>query len=336
MINLFNEIVPTTDGKFMCLSKDILLTTDNLLHNHIKKCLMEGMRRSELVNLKGLRNGGTTFTLIEFAKENNLFVIVPDRDMVSLREKYDYKGIYSIGTLVLARGRKTTNVAIDVGVYSKENIEKIKDMGFNIVTGYVQDLELENKTCEKNKNFDEEVIENLKREIVLLGKSMRNERSRGNFSNYKHLINSYKEIMGLIQDLSKENNADKGTIRIKANEDSNIVIDKDGIREGGLNIGESLKNISKTPEKEKFYMEFYYREGKEPASIGIFNKDKLWIITNVYNVDEIIKFIENDTSCEKDNSIFYVDINGFGIDIYNILKHNGYNVCELECKILNN
>lgn len=83
-------------------------------------------------------------------------------------------------------------------------------------------------------------------------------------------------------------------------------------------------------------MEFYYREGKEPASIGIFNKDKLWIITNVYNVDEIIKFIENDTSCEKDNSIFYVDINGFGIDIYNILKHNGYNVCELECKILNN
>lgn len=318
MINLFNEIVPTTDGKFMCLSKDSLITTDNLLHNHIKKCLMEGMRRGELVNLKGLRNGGTTFTLIEFAKENNLFVIVPDRDMANLREKYDYKGIYSIGTLVLAKGRKTTSVAIDVGVYSKENIEKIKDMGFNIVTGYVQDLELENKICEKNKDFDEEVIENLKREIVLLGKSMRNERSRGNFSNYKHLINSYKEIMGLIQDLSKENNADNST------------------RECGLNIGESLKNISKTPEKEKFYMEFYYREGKEPASIGIFNKDKLWIITNVYNVDEIIKFIENDTSCEKDNSIFYVDINGFGIDIYNILKHNGYNVCELECKILNN
>lgn len=257
MINLFNEIVPTTDGKFMCLSKDSPLITDNLLHNHIKKCLMEGMRRSELVNLKGLRSGGATFTLIEFAEENNLFVIVPDRDMISLREKYDYKGIYSIGRLVLAKGRKTTNVAIDVGVYSKENIEKIKDMGFNIVTGYVQDLELENKICEKNKNFDEEVIENLKREIVLLGKSMKNERSRGNFSNYKHLINSYKEIIGLIQDLSKENNADKGTIRIKANEDSDIVISKNGIKIEGdmISLGDVLKAIEgvwgNISEKEK-------------------------------------------------------------------------------------
>ena len=99
-----------------------------------------------------------------------------------------------------------------------------------------------------------------------------------------------------------------------------------------ISVRRILDDISKTPEKEKFYMELYYREGKEPASIGIFNKDKLWIITNVYDVDEIIKFIENDIPCEKDNSIFYVDTNS----IYSTLKENGYDVRELECKILNN
>lgn len=107
------------------------------------------------------------------------------------------------------------------------------------------------------------------------------------------------------------------------------------IRTSSLNIGESFKSIFESLDnKEKFYIEIYHREGKGSASIGIFNKDKFWIVRNVYNIDEIIKFIENDILCEKDNSIFYVDVNGLGVSIYDILKHNGYDVRKLEYKIL--
>lgn len=110
----------------------------------------------------------------------------------------------------------------------------------------------------------------------------------------------------------------------------------------GLNFGRFMellernwKDISKD-NKEKFYIEVYYREEKDSATISIFNKDKLWIIKNVRDVDKIVKFIEDDIPCKKDDSIFYVDINGFGISIYDTLKENGYDVRKLECKILNN
>lgn len=110
----------------------------------------------------------------------------------------------------------------------------------------------------------------------------------------------------------------------------------------GLNFGRFMellernwKDISKD-NKEKFYIEVYHREEKDSATISIFNKDKLWIIKNVRDVDKIVKFIEDDIPCKKDDSIFYVDINGFGISIYDTLKENGYDVRKLECKILNN
>lgn len=91
-------------------------------------------------------------------------------------------------------------------------------------------------------NFNEKVVENLKNEIECLNHSLVKARQDSNFSMYKNLINSYRETVMLINELSGNNlkvkhgmiqktekiilQVENGTI---TNEDGNIILNKDGI-----------------------------------------------------------------------------------------------------------
>lgn len=54
---------------------------------------------------------------------------------------------------------------------------------------------------EQELSFNEKVVENLKKEIENLNSSLENCRKSENFSMYKNLINGYRDVVRLIQDL---------------------------------------------------------------------------------------------------------------------------------------
>ncbi|NFH40705.1 hypothetical protein [Clostridium sporogenes] len=91
-------------------------------------------------------------------------------------------------------------------------------------------------------NFNEKVVENLKNEIECLNHSLTKARQDGNFSMYKNLINSYRETVMLINELSGNNlkvkssviqtpekiilQVENGTI---TNENNDIILSKNGV-----------------------------------------------------------------------------------------------------------
>lgn len=97
----------------------------------LQEKLNEGAIKREFISTFGLRSIGKTHALIIFARKFNLSVIVSNRCIAdSLREKYDYKKIYTCGDNF--RGRNDLFVfdeGVDIGTL---DIDVSK-----VVTGYV-------------------------------------------------------------------------------------------------------------------------------------------------------------------------------------------------------
>ncbi len=89
--------------------------------------------------------------------------------------------------------------------------------------------------------FNEKVVENLKNEVEYLNHSLAKAREDRNFSMYKNLINSYRETVMLINELSENKKcksniiqtSDKIIMRVEngqlTTENNEVIIDKNGI-----------------------------------------------------------------------------------------------------------
>ncbi|WP_061336684.1 hypothetical protein [Clostridium botulinum] len=90
-------------------------------------------------------------------------------------------------------------------------------------------------------SFNEKVVENLKNEVEYLNHSLARARESGNFSMYKNLINSYRETVMLINELSENKKcksniiqtSDKIIMQVEnrqlTTENNEVIIDKNGI-----------------------------------------------------------------------------------------------------------
>ncbi|AUN01639.1 hypothetical protein RSJ19_01290 (plasmid) [Clostridium botulinum] len=102
-------------------------------------------------------------------------------------------------------------------------------------------------------SFNEKVVENLKNEVEYLNHSLARARESGNFSMYKNLINSYRETVMLINELSENKKcksniiqtSDKIIMQVEnrqlTTENNEVIIDKNGINIKNTN-GINIKN----------------------------------------------------------------------------------------------
>lgn len=122
-------------------------------NNYLYEKLLKASVNRELVSVRyGDRKVGKTSTLIEFAKEFRLSVIVPHQAIADrLKEIYGYDAIYGYGQNGESlRGLFSKKVVLDEGFvqenklgtayissYKYYNVTlKLNEMGFEIITGY--------------------------------------------------------------------------------------------------------------------------------------------------------------------------------------------------------
>ncbi|EKS4345237.1 hypothetical protein QB607_003241 [Clostridium botulinum] len=163
-------------------------------------------------------------------------------------------------------------------------------------------------------DFNEKVVENLKNEIECLNYSLAKARQDGNFSMYKNLINSYRETVVLINELSGNNLKEKPSIIVKngtiTNENGDVILSKDGInitsrklscRKCGCNLDES---------------KFYEVDGCDKIHYTICKNCIRKIIIDKYGDIDIDKFKEvlQDMDERFDEKLFY-----------KMMKSNAYN-----------
>jgi hypothetical protein len=97
--------------------------------------LLKAAIKQELVRVSQNERGiGKTTTLINFAKEFDLAVVVPLREIAKhLRTQFDYDKIFSVNDL---KGRKLKRIVVDEGIDVYKLKELKHDKGFEIVTGF--------------------------------------------------------------------------------------------------------------------------------------------------------------------------------------------------------
>jgi hypothetical protein len=186
----------------------------------LEERLIEGFCKGELIYTQELRGIGKTYSLVRFAKDRGFVVIEPNKARAEdLRKTYNYKNIYGVEDMNL---RKMQVCVVDEGI----NIEKLlNDMECTILTGF-SDIkginlkktafrsELIKNSSNKELSFKEKTIETLKEEAELLDKARRKALSAGNNSDYKLLIDNYKKVINLIQELEEEKNSINYTMNI--------------------------------------------------------------------------------------------------------------------------
>ncbi|MGG3800453.1 hypothetical protein [Metabacillus fastidiosus] len=106
-----------------------------LANSSILNCLELAAKKKEFIYTKHHQKGlGKTTALIQFAKENNYVVLVPNQTVArTLRKYFDYQGISNIDSSTL---EGFGMVVFDEGCTSKQ-IEKMKSAGNIVVTGFL-------------------------------------------------------------------------------------------------------------------------------------------------------------------------------------------------------
>lgn len=102
---------------------------EKLLYNKLNK----GAIKRDLVDVSYLRDVGKTYTLIRFAKDNDLDVVMGVAEIAyNKRLECDYERIYGIDDL---SGLSEKFVVVDEGIPS-DKLKLIKENGHHLVTGY--------------------------------------------------------------------------------------------------------------------------------------------------------------------------------------------------------
>ncbi len=162
-----------------------------ILLKEMQEQLYEQLLKGDLINVTNLRGIGKTYTLIKSAREKgNCIIVEPTRHQAEIiKKEFNYDNVYSQDDLYI-RNKK---IFIDESV----NIKKVKDeMNCEILGGYYI-----NTNNNEDLTFNEEVVINFKKEAKELNKSLRKARDENNYSMYKNLINSYRDVVKMIQDL---------------------------------------------------------------------------------------------------------------------------------------
>jgi hypothetical protein len=108
---------------------DFYFTMEKLLYNKLNM----GAIKRDLVDVSYLRSASKTYTLVKFAKENDLDVVMGFTSIAhKKREDLNYERIYGVDEL---EGMPRKSVVIDEGIPSSK-LKTIKENGHNLVTGY--------------------------------------------------------------------------------------------------------------------------------------------------------------------------------------------------------
>ena len=98
----------------------------------LKNKLKQGRQQKKLIDITGFRGIGKTTELINFAKNNNFLVIVPQHPNYNYKSRYGYKNIYHHMDHSI-RENRNINCVVDEGV----DINRVKnELRLNIITGY--------------------------------------------------------------------------------------------------------------------------------------------------------------------------------------------------------
>ena len=143
--------------------------------------LQEASKTNELINTNGIRAIGKTSVLIEFAKKNGYGVIVYSKFIAqSFRERYEYNKIYSSDSILSTIDTK--NIVIDEGVPT----ENFPGSSLKIITGYqrsenlsIDDEIIISPTKQDKKNFYDGIVQCLKKEAQTLSLKLLNESGTG-------------------------------------------------------------------------------------------------------------------------------------------------------------
>jgi len=141
--------------------------------------LQEASKTNELINTNGIRAIGKTSALIEFAKKNGYGVIVCSKLIAqNFREQYEYNAIYSFDNNLI----HTKNIVIDEGVLK----EDFRGASLKIITGYqkgknlsIDDEIIISPTKQDKKNYYDGIVQCLKKEAQTLSLKLLNESGIG-------------------------------------------------------------------------------------------------------------------------------------------------------------
>lgn len=162
--------------------------------NKLQELLEKGKELGVLINTHQFRCMGKTYALIEFAKKNNYVVVMPNAITLKFfKEKYNYNNIVSISAISTMENHN--GYVLDEGI----NIQTFKKMYPNakVITGWFDSVS--NK--EDTRTFEQQIVDNLKKEIEFLNAKITKVRENHDFGTYKNLILAYKEVLGLYKEM---------------------------------------------------------------------------------------------------------------------------------------
>jgi hypothetical protein len=130
-----NIYFPVPDRVVLSLFEDCH-EIKSLLKRKLYECLNKQAKQFTLVSIQNIRGIGKTTALIEFAKENDFYVVVANYQTAnSLRKQFNYDKI--IGQREVRSGRNLKYV-VDEDVV----IDDLIDKNINIVAGFVSNYKL--------------------------------------------------------------------------------------------------------------------------------------------------------------------------------------------------
>lgn len=158
--------------------------------NKLQELLEKSKELGILINSHQFRNMGKTYALIDFARKYNYIVVIPNTIVLKdLKDKYRYNNIVNMSTITIIENNN--GYVLDEGI----NIQTFKKMYPNakVITGWFDTIS--NK--EETKTFEQQIVENLKKEIESLNEKIVKIRENHDFGTYKNLIIAYKDILNL-------------------------------------------------------------------------------------------------------------------------------------------
>lgn len=173
---------------------------NKVLKETLKDCSVLGT----LINIRGFKNIGKSTILVQFAKENKHLIVVPNKTIAEqFRKQFNYYSIFSQDDL---KGRLITSVVFDEGVDLDKLIDEnqSRDKEFKIITGYINIPNCLNDDDRNNMIFKQTIIYNLEKEILALGSKINYVREQSNAAEYRNLIQAYKDVVYLYNDITKE------------------------------------------------------------------------------------------------------------------------------------
>ncbi len=96
----------------------------------LEEAIIQGIIYNELIDVRGVRNIGKTTVLINFAKKNNIPVIVHSKSLAKiLQDKFEYENIFITNEI---KGVHFREFLIEEYV----NRNEIEKLGYRVITGY--------------------------------------------------------------------------------------------------------------------------------------------------------------------------------------------------------